>query len=93
MARSASSSARSDGGSSRDRAPDVQTDWQPDGWHYEAAVAEVEALIAQLESGQLSLEETFSQFEQAVTQLKRCETYLQTKQEQADLLIETLADG
>lgn len=59
-------------------------------WNYEEAVSQVEAVIEQLESGQLPLAEVFAQFEQAVTALKQCETYLQSKQEQVDLLIETL---
>jgi len=93
MARSASPSALPNGGPPDDGRPDSQTDAPRQGWHYEAAVAEVEQLIAQMESGQLSLEETFGQFEQAVAQLKRCEAYLHAKQEQADLLIETLTEG
>ncbi|MEL6937118.1 MAG: exodeoxyribonuclease VII, partial [Cyanobacteria bacterium J06607_17] len=32
----------------------------------------------------------FEQFEKAVTELKKCDTFLQTKQQQAQLLIETL---
>jgi exodeoxyribonuclease VII small subunit len=64
---------------------------KPD-WSYENAVAAVESIIADLESGQLPLAEVLSQFEMAVQALKDCENYLQSKQKQVDLLIETLGD-
>lgn len=64
----------------------------PKGWQYEASVAEVEKLIAQIETGELALEEVFNQFALAVTYLRRCETFLQSHQQQVDLLIETLND-
>ena len=59
-------------------------------WNYEATVAAVEAVIADLESGNLPLASVLAQFEQAVQALNQCETYLQEKQQQVDLLIETL---
>lgn len=59
-------------------------------WTYEAAVEQVEAIIAQLETGNLSLEDVFNQFGQAVTSLQQCEAYLTAKQEQVEVLIETL---
>jgi exodeoxyribonuclease VII small subunit len=59
-------------------------------WNYEATVATVEAIIADLESGNLPLASVLAQFEQAVQALNQCETYLQEKQQQVDLLIETL---
>lgn len=59
-------------------------------WTYEAAVEQVEAIIAQLETGDLPLEAVFNQFGQAVVSLQQCEAYLSTKQEQVELLIETL---
>ncbi|MBW4481540.1 MAG: exodeoxyribonuclease VII small subunit [Tildeniella torsiva UHER 1998/13D] len=64
----------------------------PDPWNYETTVATVEGIIADLESGSLPLAAVLSQFEQAVQALQQCETYLQEKQQQVDLLIETLAD-
>ncbi len=64
-----------------------------DNWSYEATVTTVEAIIADLESGNLPLAAVLTQFEQAVQALQQCETYLQEKQQQVDLLIETLADG
>ena len=64
----------------------------PEGWRYEAAVAEVENIIARIEAGELELEEVFEQFTQAVEYLRRCEAFLQQRQQQLDLLIETLND-
>ncbi|MGB3312143.1 MAG: exodeoxyribonuclease VII small subunit [Nodosilinea sp.] len=62
-------------------------------WSYETTVASVEGIIAGLESGSLPLAEVLSQFEQAVQALQQCETYLHEKQQQVDLLIETLTDS
>ena len=59
-------------------------------WSYEASVARIETLIQQLEAGDLPLADVFTQFEKAVTTLNQCETYLEEKQKQVDLLIETL---
>ncbi|TVQ10997.1 MAG: exodeoxyribonuclease VII small subunit [Leptolyngbya sp. DLM2.Bin27] len=63
-----------------------------DPWSYETTVATVETIIADLESGSLPLAAVLTQFEQAVQALTQCETYLQEKQQQVDVLIETLAD-
>ncbi|MGF1567470.1 MAG: exodeoxyribonuclease VII small subunit [Nodosilinea sp.] len=65
---------------------------QPESWSYEAAVAAVETIIADLESGQLPLATVLTQFEQAVQALQQCETYLSEKQNQVNVLIETLSD-
>ncbi|TVP62703.1 MAG: exodeoxyribonuclease VII small subunit [Leptolyngbya sp. LCM1.Bin17] len=70
--------------------PKKTTPSQPKNWSYEDTVATVEAIIADLESGNLPLAEVLTQFEQAVQALKQCEGYLQEKQQQVDLLIETL---
>ncbi|MBV9387349.1 MAG: exodeoxyribonuclease VII small subunit [Chroococcidiopsidaceae cyanobacterium CP_BM_ER_R8_30] len=61
-------------------------------WNYAEAVAEVETIIARIETGELELEEVFDQFEQAVEHLRQCETFLQRKQQQMGLLIETLRE-
>lgn len=61
-------------------------------WDYEAAVAKVEAILARIEAGELELEEVFDQFAIAVEYLRQCETFLQERQQQVDLLIETLKD-
>jgi exodeoxyribonuclease VII small subunit len=65
---------------------------QPENWHYESAVAEIEAIIGKIESGDLDLEEVFGQFAQAVESLQQCESFLAQRQTQIDLLIETLDD-
>ena len=59
-------------------------------WDYETSVEQVEAIITDLETGELPLADIFEQFEKAVTELKKCDTFLQAKQQQAELLIETL---
>ena len=59
-------------------------------WNYEAAVAKVEAIVVQIEAGELDLEEVFDQFAAALEYLRQCETFLQERQQQVDLLIETL---
>jgi exodeoxyribonuclease VII small subunit len=59
-------------------------------WNYERAIAQIEATVVELEQGELPLADIFEQFEQAVTELRRCETFLTEKQQQATLLIETL---
>lgn len=59
-------------------------------WNYEATVAKVEKIINQIESGQLKLADVFEEFSTAVAYLRQCETFLAQKQQQMDLLIETL---
>ncbi|MEM9264913.1 MAG: exodeoxyribonuclease VII small subunit [Cyanobacteria bacterium P01_F01_bin.13] len=61
-----------------------------DNWNYEASVEQVEEIITELETGELPLANIFEQFEKAITELKKCDTFLQEKQQQAQLLIETL---
>ncbi len=63
-----------------------------EGWNYEVTVTEVEAIIARIEAGELELEEVFDQFATAAEYLRQCETFLQGRQQQVDLLIETLRD-
>ncbi|AFY46175.1 exonuclease VII small subunit [Nostoc sp. PCC 7524] len=60
--------------------------------NYEDKIAEIEKIIAQIESGNLELESVFDQFATAVEYLRQCETFLQQRQQQVDLLIETLSD-
>lgn len=62
------------------------------GWNYEKAVAEVEKIIARIEAGELELEEVFDSFAVAVEYLRQCESFLQQRQQQVDLMIETLKD-
>ncbi len=63
-----------------------------DGWNYEAKVAEIEGIIARIEAGELELEAVFEQFANAVEYLRQCESFLQQRQQQVDLLIETLSE-
>ncbi len=62
-------------------------------WSYEAAVADIEAIVHQLETGELPLSQVFEQFEAAVASLQTCEQFLQDKQQQATILIETLSEA
>jgi exodeoxyribonuclease VII small subunit len=61
-------------------------------WNYEATVAKVEKIISQLESGELELAEVFTEFTTAVEYLRECEAFLNQKQQQMTLLIETLTE-
>ncbi len=61
-------------------------------WNYEATVAKVEKIISQLESGELELAEVFTEFSTAVEYLRECEAFLNQKQEQMTLLVETLTE-
>ncbi|WP_315788596.1 exodeoxyribonuclease VII small subunit [Fischerella sp. JS2] len=61
-------------------------------WNYEAKVAEIEGMIDRIEGGELELADVFEQFAQAVEYLRECESFLRQRQQQVDLLIETLDD-
>ncbi len=61
-------------------------------WNYEEKVAEIESIISRLEGGELELEAVFEEFARAVESLRECEDFLRSKQQQVDLLIETLQD-
>ena len=63
-----------------------------EGWNYEAKVAEIEGIIARIEAGELELSDVFEQFASAVEYLRQCESFLQQRQQQVELLIETLSD-
>ena len=62
----------------------------PDDWNYEDTMTHIESITQQLESGDLPLAEVFDQFAEAVSALQQCDRFLQDKQKQASLLIETL---
>ncbi|NES19931.1 MAG: exodeoxyribonuclease VII small subunit [Symploca sp. SIO3E6] len=62
----------------------------PESWNYETTVAEVEQIIKQIEAGELDLAEVFEQFTTAVEYLNQCQNFLLQRQQQMDLLIETL---
>jgi len=53
---------------------------------YDAAVAELEALIASLESGQLPLEDLLNQHQRGAALLKYCRERLQAVEQQVKLL-------
>lgn len=61
-------------------------------WNYARAVSKVETIIAAIEAGDLELEEVFEQFALAVEYLRQCENFLQERQQQVGLMIETLRD-
>ncbi|NJL64016.1 MAG: exodeoxyribonuclease VII small subunit [Methylacidiphilales bacterium] len=61
-------------------------------WSYEEKVREIEEIIAKIEGGDLDLVDVFTQFATAVEGLKQCDRFLQERQQQVDLLIETLQD-
>lgn len=65
---------------------------EPSAWHYESAIAEVEHIIAQVERGQLDLANVIEQFVTATQILKQCEAFLQEKQAQVSILVETLQE-
>lgn len=73
------------------KSPNSSPDLTPQ-WHYETAVAKVEAIISEIESGELDLAAVFDQYSLAVEQLRQCEAFLQARQEQMELLIEQLED-
>jgi exodeoxyribonuclease VII small subunit len=62
----------------------------PESWNYEATVVQVETIIEQIEAGELELAEVFDQFAAAVKHLRQCEAFLTQRQQQMELLIETL---
>jgi exodeoxyribonuclease VII small subunit len=63
-----------------------------DAWNYEDAVRKIEAIAAQIESGELALEAVFDRFSTAAEELANCESFLEKKQQQLDVIIEEL-DG
>jgi exodeoxyribonuclease VII small subunit len=63
-----------------------------EGWNYEAKGAEIEGIITRIEAGELELSDVFEQFASAVEYLRQCESFLQQRQQQVDLLIETLSE-
>ncbi|MBE9031198.1 exodeoxyribonuclease VII small subunit [filamentous cyanobacterium LEGE 11480] len=61
-------------------------------WNYETTVSEIESILNLIESGEMDLADVFEQFSTAIAQLKECEKFLGERQQQVDLLIETLTD-
>ena len=73
---------------SKKKAPTLPKDWS-----YEETLARIEEITTQLETGEMPLADVFEQFSEAVGSLKQCDQFLQAKQKDAALLIETLVDG
>ncbi len=64
----------------------------PDAWNYEATVTQIEIIIRRIEAGELELAEVFEQFAAAVKYLRQCDAFLDARQQQMDLLIDTLEE-
>ena len=62
-------------------------------WNYEETIAQVESIVTDIESGNLELEELFDKFAIAAESLRQCETFLDQRQQQMQLQIETLTDS
>ena len=65
----------------------------PEDWNYEDTLAQIEAIANRLETGDMPLSDVFEQFAEAVGSLKQCDQFLQSKQKEAALLLETLVEG
>jgi exodeoxyribonuclease VII small subunit len=75
------------------RKPSVsETPVPPEDWQYEETVTQVEAILNLIEAGDMDLADVFEQFTVAIAHLKNCEKFLGDRQQQVDLLIETLTD-
>ncbi len=61
----------------------------PDDIDFEAALAELEALVAQMEGGGLSLDESLKAFERGVKLTRQCQQVLST----AELKVRTLSES
>jgi exodeoxyribonuclease VII small subunit len=66
---------------------------RPENWRYEATAAEIERIVNRIEMGELELEDVFEQFAQATEYLQQCEAFLNERQAQVNVLIETLGDS
>ncbi|NJM96593.1 MAG: exodeoxyribonuclease VII small subunit [Phormidesmis sp. RL_2_1] len=62
----------------------------PDDWNYESTLDRIETITNQLENGDLPLAEVCQQFSEAISAMQQCDQFLQAKQQEASLLIETL---
>ena len=79
--------------SSKKKSKSEQSTTRPEDWRYEETVTQIESIIDQIETGALELEDVFEQFSLAMTYLQQCDQFLNERQAQMDLLIETLGDG
>jgi exodeoxyribonuclease VII small subunit len=55
---------------------------------FEAALAELEALVAQMEEGDLPLEDALRQFERGVTLTQQCQQALKQAEQKVEILME-----
>jgi exodeoxyribonuclease VII small subunit len=55
---------------------------------FEAALAELEALVEKMEQGDLSLDESLKQFERGVQLTRSCQKALQEAEQKVQLLLE-----
>ncbi len=55
---------------------------------FEAALAELEALVTSMEEGDLPLEEALSQFEKGIRLTRECQRALREAEQKVDLLME-----
>jgi exodeoxyribonuclease VII small subunit len=60
---------------------------------FEAALAELEAIVHQLEEGSLGLAESLARYEQGVSRLKHCYRLLQDAEQKIELLTGVDAEG
>ena len=60
---------------------------EPQDVDFEAALAELEALVAKMETGELSLEESLGAFERGVSLTRQCQTALQAAQLRVNALM------
>lgn len=56
---------------------------------FEAALAELEALVGRLEQGELSLEQSLQCFEQGIALARGCHQILQDAEQKVEQLLET----
>lgn len=55
---------------------------------FEAAIAELEALVAAMEQGDLPLEEALKKFERGVTLTRQCQQALEKAEQKVEILME-----
>ncbi|HHJ14236.1 MAG TPA: exodeoxyribonuclease VII small subunit [Gammaproteobacteria bacterium] len=55
---------------------------------FEAALAELEALVERMEQGDLSLDESLKQFERGVELTRACQTALKEAEQKVQILLE-----
>ena len=56
--------------------------------NFEAAIAELEALVEEMEQGDISLEESLKKFERGIELTRTCQQALQEAEQKVQMLIE-----